>query len=74
MTEKYFYWLSQQAARDDTLWTLALLALSLVAAWELLRFAPPRLAAGLRPLYLAGGAVLFLAGLLIPYLATGGKP
>lgn len=74
MTEKYTYYVFQQAQRDQTLWTLALLALCLVAAWELLAFAPPHLARWLRPLYLAGGAVLYLAGLIIPYIATGGKP
>jgi len=72
MTDKYFYWLSSQAARDATLWKLALLALGLVAAWELLRYVPPGVARWLRPLYLAGGLALYLGGIALVYLKTGG--
>jgi len=72
MTIKYFYWLGQQQARDDTLWRLALIAIGLVAAWDLLRYVSPAWAARLRPLYLIGGILLFVAGMLIPFISTGG--
>lgn len=74
MTEKYYYWLTKQAERDAMLLQLALIAIALVAAWELLRLAPPGWAARLRPIYMVGGAILFLAGLIIPYISTGGQP
>lgn len=74
MTEKYYYWLARQAERDAMLWELALVACALVLAWELLHLAPPRAAAVLRPLYLTGGILLFAAGLIIPYISTGGQP
>jgi hypothetical protein len=74
VTEKYYYWLARQAERDAMLWKLALIALALVLAWELLQLAPPRIAVMLRPLYLVGGVLLFAAGLIIPYISTGGKP
>lgn len=74
MTEKYYYWLARQAERDTMLWQLALIAFALVMAWELLQLIPPRAAAVLRPLYLAGGMLLFAAGLIIPYISTGGQP
>jgi|GEM_PF-3563737 len=72
MTPRYFYWLAMQAERDAALSRLALIALGLVIAWEFLYLAPPALSKFLRPIYLFGGAILYLSGIGIVYVNRGG--
>jgi hypothetical protein len=77
MTWRYSYWLAIEASRNATLWNLALMAIALVMAWEMLYLLPPsktKTVIILRQLYLVGGLLLFFGGLIISYFVTGGQP
>lgn len=73
MTDKYARWLAMIAARDHTLALLAIIAIGLVAAWELLRVMPPFFAVRLRPLYLIGGLAVLWGSAIAVYIITRGQ-
>jgi hypothetical protein len=70
MTPKFYAWLAHLANRDATLAKLALFAIGLVVAWELLRFMPPTWAARLRPLYMIGALVIFFGTAALIYFGA----
>jgi len=72
MTPRWFAWLEWVEGRDATLFKLALFAIGIVIAWELLRFLPPMLSARLRPLYMLGALVILFGTAVLIYF--GGQP
>ena len=70
MTPKFHAWLAHLANRDATLAKLALFAIGLVVAWELLRFVAPTWSARLRPLYMIGVLVIFFGTAALIYFGA----
>jgi hypothetical protein len=70
MTPKFYAWLAHLANRDATLAKLALFAVGLVVAWELLRFMPPRWHVHLRALYMVGFLLIMFGTAALIYFGA----
>lgn len=67
MNEKYEAYLSVMQQRDTAMVSLAIMALAIIAAWELVPFVVPgeRARRTLRKLFLIGGPLLYAATLIV---------
>jgi len=72
VTPQYYAWLAFIAERDQMLVSLALIGIGCVAAWELLLFLPPALAARLRQFYLVGWLIAFVLSIAAFYAVLFG--
>ncbi len=64
MNPRYIAWLDALAKRDQTLVTLAGLALALVSAWCLVEIIPAKIRPWVYRAYLVGGLVLYVVILI----------
>lgn len=74
MTDRYLYWQQQLQQANDVMALFGAAAMALVGAWYLLSLTPPAVRMHLQRLYMIGGYVLFVFGLIIAWQLTGGKP
>lgn len=71
MTEKYLAYIQMLAIRDNALSTLAMMALGVVMAWEVVVTLPAPWPARLRSFYLAAGMGAYLLILIALYFFQG---